>query len=641
MINGREIAKRYLRLMLNPVPVANGSKIPLRENHSSIAMTEEEIDDYDFENIGISTGIVSGGLEAIDFDLKNSDDPKKVMEVFKSKLPKQLIKKLVVQQTQSKGYHMIYRCEDISSSKKLAKNKNGEAIIETRGEGGYIKCAPSEGYKIIQGSLDKIPIISPEERNQLFLSAKMLNELIIKESKKKLTFEDNEYIQKFPDYNEDIQIGIDLLLDNGWTLHRSNSDNDVWINMSRPNTKSGDIHGGYHKEGKFFYCFSSAQDNFELERPYNNHALFAELVCEGNYKVAYGKLYDMGYGNEEERHTKTSAKELSEKDWATQLEELTFLSDETEENTYLEQARKGEVQLGLTTGWDELDEYMRLKENSLNFGLGYDGVGKSVMMLSLAMASNIIHDWKWGMIMPENRTAMSRRRLVECMTGRSVDSFNNEGKLFQEYLKKVRDNFKIISNKKHYALSDVLEMGKRLYEYYGIKALLIDPYNFFKVSGNAYSHNNDILSEMRVFAEQYCSIYVMAHPSSNAPRTNKDKEGFLQPPSKYDIQGGADFPYRVDDFFIFHRLNNHPDPEIRRSMQIIMEKVKEEETGGKRHNSGEFTSLIWEERDGFLGYWDDRGNNPMNKAIVSKMGVRAQAKTIKKGISPEEAFLFD
>jgi len=644
MIDGRQIAKEYLSYGLNPVPVNGDSKIPLREGHSSVLMTETEIDFFEFSSIGISTGIISLGLEAIDFDLKNSLDPKGVMTKFKSKLPAKLLKKLVVQQTKSKGYHMIYRCESISSSQKLAKNGKGEAIIETRGEGGYIKCAPSEGYKIIQGSFDKIPIISPEERLQLFLSAKMLNELIVKESKKKLTNADNEYIQKFPDYNEDMQIGIDLLLNKGWTLHKTNSEEDVWINMSRPGTKSGDIHGGYHKEEKFFYCFSSAQDNFELERPYNNHAIFAELECDGDYRAAYGKLYDQGYGNADERDVRTTVKEVEAKSWEKQLEDLTFLSDEAEENTLLEQARKGEVQLGLSTGWEVLDEYMRLKENSLNFGLGYDGVGKSVMMLSLAMASNVLHDWKWGMIMPENKTAMSRRRLVECYSGRTINSFGNDKGLFDKYVKQVRDNFKIISNKKHYKLNDVLEMGKRLYEYYGIKALLIDPYNFFKVDGNGYSHNNDMLSEMRVFAESYCSVYVMAHPSSNAPRNNKDKDGYLSPPSKYDIQGGADFPYRVDDFFIFHRINNHADDDIRRSMMIMMEKVKEEETGGKRHNSGEWTDLIWKERDGFLGYWDSKGNNPMYKSLVSKLGVRAQAKSgvVTKPlmrINPNEAFL--
>lgn len=184
MKNGRQIAREYLELGLNPVPVSE-NKEPLREKHSTVPIEIEEIEDYDFDNIGISTGSISGGLEAIDFDLKNASDPDGIMKAFKSKVSKKLLKKLTIQKTISGGYHMIYRCEDISSSRKLAKNEEGKAVIETRGEGGYIKCYPSKGYELIQGDFSTIPIISPEERLQLFISAKMLNSLLIKEANKK------------------------------------------------------------------------------------------------------------------------------------------------------------------------------------------------------------------------------------------------------------------------------------------------------------------------------------------------------------------------------------------------------------------------------------------------------------------------
>ncbi len=255
-------------------------------------------------------------------------------------------------------------------------------------------------------------------------------------------------------------------------------------------------------------------------------------------------------------------------------------------------------------------------------------------MLTLLTSSNVLHGWKWGMVMPENRTAMSRRRLIEGLSGRSIDSFKESPILFDKYKQQARNDFHIISNKKHYSIRDVIEMGKRLYEDKGIDALLIDPFNFFKKEGNAYAYNNEILSELRVFAEEYCAVYIMAHPASDAPRNNIDQYGYLTPPSKYSIQGGADFPYRVDDFFILHRIVNHSDNEVRRTLQFIMEKVKETETGGKVHDKGDYCELIYEERGGFLGYWDTNGDNPMYAAIKSKQGVRAKM----KGLSPEEAF---
>ena len=75
-------------------------------------------------------------------------------------------------------------------------------------------------------------------------------------------------------------------------------------------------------------------------------------------------------------------------------------------------------------------------------------------------------------------------------------------------------------------------------------------------------------------------------------------------------------------------------------MQFIVEKVKEQETGGKVHDSGDYSSVIWDTRDGFTGYFDSRGDNPMYKAHKSRIGVRAQMKG-SNGlplISPEEAF---
>ena len=619
MNKGQKTALRLLELRLNPVPVILGTKDPERKGHTD-SISKEDITKYKFNELGISTGYASNNLEAIDFDLKNADDPKDFMKKYDHYIGEELRKKLVIQKTPSGGFHYLYRCEEISSSKKLCNNKEGKAIVETRGIGSYVKCFPSDGYTMIQGTFADIPYLSIDERFTLIVAAKRLSQTLLKESRKRISDEENKYLKKFPDYNSDPEIGINLLLDHGWTIFGDEDDKTEWVNFTRPDSDSFQIHAGYNKDSKFFFCFSTAQDIFEANKPYNNHAIFAELECGGNYKKAYGKLNSLGFGSKEA-------------DDSEDFDSLSFLSDSVDENGYLEQARKGEVNQGLSLGWN-IDEYFLLKPNSFNMGLGYDNVGKSVFMLALAMASNVLHDWKWGMVMPENKTGMSRRRLLEIKTGKNISYFNDKKDLFDQYLGEIRNDFKIVANKKHYTIKDVIEMGKRLYEYFGVNALLIDPYNFFKVEGDGYSHNNEILSELRVFSEEYCSVYVMAHPSSFAPRNKKNNDGYLSAPSKYDIQGGADFPYRVDDFFILHRIVNHPDPDIKKTMQFIVEKIKETETGGKPHPQDRYSELIYEQRDGFLGYWDTDGRNPMYEALMSKMGIQKEIKRL----TAEEAF---
>lgn len=627
IIGGQTIASKYLSYGLNPLPIKVLDKEPLIKKHNSIRLTEEVILKYSFGAIGISTGAISGNIEVIDFDFKNAESKEHkalIWKTFKDKVPKNLLDKLVVQRTVSGGFHLIYRCEEISSNKKLAVNKKGAAFIETRGEGGLIKCYPSKGYVMIQGSFSNIPIIKPHERLTLLGSAKMLSKTIVKLASKRVSKEALEYFKKFPKYNNDVNVGIELLKKHGWSVY---SEDDFWINLTRPGKQKG-VSGGYHKEAKFVYVFSTTQDNFEVERPYNNHAIYAELECKGDYRLAYHNLYRDGHGVESvEKRPKENA-----------LGSVSFLSDKIEENTYLEQARKGEIALGLSTGFREMDEYFRFKVNSLNFGLGYDGVGKSVFMLTMATSANVLHNWKWGMIMPENKTAMSRRRLVETMSGRSINSFGESPILFDKYLQESRDSFYIVSNMKHYSIKDVLVMGRRLYEEKGINALLIDPYNFFKVSSdNYYGYNNEILSELRVFAQECCAVYVMAHPSSNSPRTNIDQYGFLKPPSKYSIQGGADFPYRVDDFFVLHRITNHSDNEVRNALQFIVQKIKEVETGGKEHSKDDYTELIFEQRHGFLGYWDRNGDNPMYRKLKSKLRIKQEINSSSLTEPPSQA----
>ncbi len=600
-MNLKDRAKEFFALNLNPVPVQKGSKVPAREAHQT-KIPEQEIDNYNWPEIGVSTGYASNNLEVLDWDLKNAEDPDQILQDFMGMVGKELLQKLVVQTTPSGGYHFIYRCDNIESNQKLAKNKQGLAIIETRGIGGYIKCWPSEGYTLEKGSFETIPYITQEERFNLFVSARKLNQLIKEDNAKRVPEEQREYQSKFPDYDSDFEIGMKLLEKHGWVEHSVTGE---WVNYTRPGKSVSDgMSGGYNTEGNFFFAFSTSQDTFVTERPYDNHSLYAELECDGDYKKAYAKLFDQGHGVEDEGR----------------IEALSFLSSEIEENEYLDQVRKGDIEHGLSTGFSELDDYFRFKRNSLNLGIGYDNIGKSLLMATMMGGSTVMHGWKWGVVGPENKAAENRETLIETLTGTMMEDLEQDR--YEAALKYSRERFKIVSNEKHYSLIDVIEMGKRLYEYEGIDALLVDPWNFFAVEGDGYRHDNDVLSKLRVFVSNYCSVYIMAHPYSGATRTNLDKEGFLLPASKYEVQGGANFAYRVDDVFINHRIINHHSDHIRRTMQWIQEKVKRQKTGGKPHQKGDYTTLVYEQRDGFWGYWDSEGNNPMYKALTSRRAVK-------------------
>lgn len=610
----KEIAQRFLELYLNPVPVEKGSKVPLRKRHTE-SFKSEEFDDYDWPNldIGVSTGFSSLNLEALDFDLKNVEEPEVFMETFKQLIPEELIKKLVIQSTPSGGYHFIYRSDVIESNQKLARNLKGEAFIETRGIGGYIKCFPSSGYKMYQNSFNQVPYITSEERNFLIAISKQKDLLNTRDIQKRYSKEDISYLKKFPEYNDSEDIGIGLLEEAGWKFHSRNGE---WINFTRPNSNSSELHGGYNTDGKFFQTFSTAQDVFKEKIGYNNHAIFAELKCEGNYKKAYAILYEEGWGIDNEANVE---------------EDEDFISTFEEENGYLEQARKGDIPLGVSLGWGALDRNVKLKKNSFVFLLGIDNIGKSTLLSSIMVSTNLLHGFKWGISSPEALVSTTRRNLIEARAGKPINKLSKEE--YNNFLKESRTNHIIITTKKHYSIEEVLEKGKILYQKYGIDFLVIDPFSFYAGSGS-FLDDSEILSKIRVFCQNYCSVLVVDHPYTGFTRTAIDKEGFIRMPTKYDASGGNVKANKADDFISFHRVINHPDPDFRRTMQISVQKVKDKFTGGEPHLDGEFGELIYETRDGFTGYWDIEGNNPIFKLQASKNIIKEKL----PNISADDAF---
>ena len=615
MTDYKEIAKKYLKLGLNVVPVGTG-KIPLRKNHSSSRITPEEIDTFNFQGIGVSTGFISGGLECLDVDSKNSDDPKQLIADLKANIPEKLLKKLVVQRTPSSGLHFIYKTADVESSKKLAMSVDGNVTLETRGLGSYIKVYPSEGYELLQGSLDNIPVISSEERLSILISAKLLNKQIKKDSSKRLTKEQKSYESKFPKYDEDSNIGLELLKKHGWQEHSTNGD---WINFVRPdkNVRDG-ISGGYQTKENFFLAFSTSQDTFDIEKIYDNHSILAELEYNGRYDMMYAELFKKGFGIEGDQEPDSD-------------EELDFLVDVVKENTNLDKAMHGETEIGKSTGWDNIDKHYRHKKNHVTIFLGGENIGKSLFIINMATVANVLHGFKYLICAPENETYVTRKRIIESLAGCSLEELEGDKLLYNKYLKQSRENFFIINNGVHFTLEDVLSMGAKAYERHQIDYLIIDPISFFSLGGtkSEYSHNNDIMSKMLVFAEKYCSIIILAHPNTSSVRENKDGEGFQSAPTRYQMTGGNLFVNRCHDMVVLHRIPSHPDAEIRRTLQFITEKIKNVESGGEVHIKGSWDELTYERKDGHLGFWNGNKNPIYTKKLVGG--------EIKKS-TPEEAF---
>lgn len=278
-------------------------------------MTDEEIK-AEFKNadqIATIAGIVSNGLEVIDFDLKHMPpiEQKLFWDGFMNDLNEinhELLPKLQINSTRSGGYHILYRSEEIDGNKKLAKkliNGKYECIIETRGEGGYVIAPPSQGYNCV-GDTYKIAFLTAEERETILNLCKSYNEEpeIKIEQKRGATHNPNRANFKtspFEDYNQSGDV-IDFLVANGWKVVQDQPEKIFLRRPGSENTQSAN----WHKQKRILYMFSSGDQHLEAGRGYNASQIFTLIECKGDYKEAYRKLRKQNYGTpwtDEEKDT--------------------------------------------------------------------------------------------------------------------------------------------------------------------------------------------------------------------------------------------------------------------------------------------------------------------------------------------------
>lgn len=250
------------------------------------------------ENVGIVTGY--GGLEVIDIDLKVLDTAREQLDFWNEYLKfledniLDFHDKFVIVKTRSNGYHILYKTNTPVGNNKIAKLEgHNEAIIETRGIGGYVFI-----YERFYSdkTYSDIDFISDEDREILIQCSKIFNyvepeDLSLNiEPKKNTGYVHSEGdISPWDDYNDknnvlDV-IGADFTI-------VSNLSNKYVIR--RHGAKSP--HSGYvYKDKDLLYLFSTGTI-YPNEKALSAFSCYAFKYSNGDYKEATKKAYEDGYG---------------------------------------------------------------------------------------------------------------------------------------------------------------------------------------------------------------------------------------------------------------------------------------------------------------------------------------------------------
>ena len=290
MRNYTDIASDLLLADFSVLPV-NDNKRPALPTWTELQrrpMAAEYADEV-FKNcagIAVICGSVSHNLECIDFDSHNKD----IADIYNRWASPadvaNILSKCYIETSKNGGIHVLYRYEakQPEGNQKLSMWASGEAMIETRGEGGYVIVAPSDGYKPIYSDLFNICELSIEERDFLLAKAKGFNQAQVQSQPAAVssTYDYTDPVSWF-NWNK-AGFAKNLLKEKGWTIVGTTA-KDADENWRRPDKKDGISATWGHKYNSL-YVFTSSVSYFKNECYYTPFQIVCILRFNRNFSAA-------------------------------------------------------------------------------------------------------------------------------------------------------------------------------------------------------------------------------------------------------------------------------------------------------------------------------------------------------------------
>jgi hypothetical protein len=275
-----------------------------RDYETRLPTPAELVDWFELETPA-AIALIGGKVQCLDFDEKYSAG---IFYRFKARADETglggVVAELLRQKTPSGGYHLVWQCAGPRiRNVKLASKANNEALIETRGEGGYFLISPSPGYTLEAGTFADIPRISADDRDALLDLARTFDE---REAPPEAgpaapPAAPDAAMSPADHYDRDADVPA-LLMAHGW--RRAGRSDKYW---TRPGKARG-VSATWNVIPGRFYVFSSST-NLEQGHTYRPAWLYAALECGGDFAKAAGELRRQGFGGQ---RAKTPAKSLSE-----------------------------------------------------------------------------------------------------------------------------------------------------------------------------------------------------------------------------------------------------------------------------------------------------------------------------------------
>lgn len=253
------------------------------------------------------------------------------------------------------------------------------------------------------------------------------------------------------------------------------------------------------------------------------------------------------------------------------------------------------LERGISTGWKSLDKHYLVRPGCFSVVTGIPCSGKSnwidAMMVNIAKR----HGWRFAVFSPENQPLEDHMsRIIEKFIGAPF----REGltkRMTKDELEYAKDWAKehfhwiLPEDDSEWTLDKILETSRGLVRRYGIRGLVIDPWNELETSRGDFSETEYIgvcLKRARQFARRYgIHLWIVAHPA----KMYRDKEGSYPVPSLWDISGSAHWRNKSDAGLVIYRDLSDPDSKI---VDIHIQKQRFRQDGSMGMASLRYNSAI-------------------------------------------------
>ena len=197
---------------------------------------------------------------------------------------------------------------------------------------------------------------------------------------------------------------------------------------------------------------------------------------------------------------------------------------------------------GLHTGIADLDRLFRVVPQSLTVVTGIPGSGKSTFVSWLMVHLASKHRWNVGMM---NAETSPQVHVLQLASSHKEEPFRGGGKMDEktmgEGLDFVGEHFVFLEGGNN-SIDSIIDRAHAAVLRKGIRALVLDPFNFITAGGKAEDGSvagiNTIMVRLKDFAVQHgIAVFLIAHPI----KMFRQSDGSVRTPGGYDVSGSSGF----------------------------------------------------------------------------------------------------